>query len=52
MIYEEKSFHQEFINDPELHQKIIDALPIPIFYRDVKGVYKACNVAQEKLFGM
>jgi PAS domain S-box len=52
MIYEEKSFHQEFINDPELHQKIIDALPIPIFYRDVKGIYKACNVAQEKLLGM
>lgn len=52
MIYEEKSFHQEFINDPELHQKIIDALPIPIFYRDLKGVYKACNTAQEKLLGI
>jgi PAS domain S-box-containing protein len=52
MIYDENSFHQEFINDPELHQKIIDALPIPIFYRDIKGVYKACNVAQEKLLGM
>ncbi len=52
MIYDESSFHQEFINDPELHQKIIDALPIPIFYRDIKGVYKACNVAQEKLLGM
>jgi PAS domain S-box-containing protein len=52
MIYNESSFHQEFINDPELHQKIIDALPIPIFYRDIKGVYKACNVAQEKLLGM
>lgn len=52
MIYDENSFHQEFINDPELHQKIIDALPIPIFYRDIKGVYKACNMAQEKLLGM
>ena len=52
MIYNESSFHQEFINDPELHQKIIDALPIPIFYRDIKGVYKACNMAQEKLLGM
>jgi len=52
MIYEEKSFHQEFINDPELHQKIIDALPIPIFYRDLKGIYKACNTAQEKLLGL
>ncbi len=52
MIYEEKSFNQEFINDPELHQKIIDALPIPIFYRDLNGVYKACNLAQEKLLGL
>jgi PAS domain S-box-containing protein len=52
MIYEEKTFNQEFMNDPELHQKIIDALPIPIFYRDLKGVYKACNLAQEKLLGL
>ena len=52
MIYEEKSFNQEFIDDPELHQKIIDALPIPIFYRDMLGIYKACNVAQEKLLGL
>jgi PAS domain S-box-containing protein len=52
MIYEEKSVSQEFINDPELHQKIIDALPIPIFYRDLKGIYKTCNLAQEKLLGL
>lgn len=52
MIYEEKTFNQDFINDPELHQKIIDALPIPIFYRDMKGAYMACNLAQEKLLGL
>jgi PAS domain S-box-containing protein len=52
MIYEEKSYHQGFIDDPELHQKIIDALPIPIFYRDMKGIYIACNLAQEKLLGL
>ena len=52
MIYEEKSLNQEFFNDPELHQKIIDALPIPIFYRDLNGIYKACNLAQEKLLGL
>ena len=23
-------------------------LPIPIFYRNLKGIYKACNLAQEK----
>ena len=52
MIYEEKSFNQGFIDDPELHQKIIDSLPIPIFYRDLNGIYKACNLAQEKLLGL
>ncbi|HAQ18986.1 MAG TPA: hypothetical protein DCR40_07100 [Prolixibacteraceae bacterium] len=52
MIYEEKPLNQGFIDDPELHQKIIDALPIPIFYRDMKGVYMACNLAQEKLLGV
>lgn len=52
MIYEEKRYHPGFADDPELHQKIIDALPIPIFYRDLKGVYMACNVAQEKLLGL
>jgi PAS domain S-box-containing protein len=52
MIYEEKSFNQDFIDDPQLHQKVIDALPIPIFYRDLTGVYRACNMAQEKLIGL
>lgn len=52
MIYEEEPAYQGFIEDPELNQKIIDALPIPIFYRDLKGVYMACNLAQEKLLGM
>lgn len=52
MIYEDNTFNQEFIDDPELHQKIIDALPIPIFYRDLQGIYKACNVAQEKILGL
>jgi PAS domain S-box-containing protein len=51
MIYDSKSFQQGLIDDPELHQKIIDALPIPIFYRDLNGVYKACNIAQEKFIG-
>ena len=52
MIYEENPLNKGFIDDPELHQKIIDALPIPIFYRDMKGAYMACNLAQEKLLGL
>lgn len=40
------------IENPNLHQKIIDALPIPIFYRDINGVYKATNQAHEKFIGL
>lgn len=51
MIYDKKSFPTGNIEDPEIHQKIIDALPIPIFYRDIKGVYQMCNAAHEKFTG-
>ncbi|MCL3780447.1 PAS domain S-box protein [Prolixibacteraceae bacterium JC049] len=44
----------EEVLDPtnDLHQKIIDALPIPIFYRDVNGVYRSCNRAHERFLGL
>lgn len=51
MIYDKKSFLTGNIEDPEIHQKIIDALPIPIFYRDTEGVYQMCNAAHEKFTG-
>ena len=51
MIYDKKSFLTNNIDDPEFHQKIIDALPIPIFYRDLNGVYQACNKAHESFIG-
>lgn len=51
MIYDKISFLGGNIDDPEFHQKIIDALPIPIFYRDLNGVYQACNKAHEKFTG-
>ena len=40
------------IENPNLYQKIIDALPIPIFYRDIHGVYKATNKAHENFIGL
>lgn len=52
MIYDDKSLHSDMIENPKLHQKIIDALPIPIFYRDVKGIYKATNKAHENFIGL
>ncbi len=51
MIYDKNSIFKENIEDPEFHQKLIDALPIPIFYRDLKGVYRMCNKAHEKFTG-
>lgn len=51
MIYDKKSFPTGNIEDPEIHQKIIDALPIPIFYRDINGVYQMINAAHEKFTG-
>jgi hypothetical protein len=43
MIYDKKTNLTGNVDDPEFHQKIIDALPIPIFYRDLNGVYQMCN---------
>jgi PAS domain S-box-containing protein len=51
MIYDKNSILTGTFDDPDFHQKIIDALPIPIFYRDLKGVYLMCNKAHEKFTG-
>ncbi|MBN2772640.1 MAG: PAS domain S-box protein [Prolixibacteraceae bacterium] len=52
MIYETKSPHSYSPESLELHQKIIDALPIPIFYRNTEGIYILCNSAHENLVGL
>ena len=49
MIYEEKPVQSSLVDDPSLYQRIIDALPLPIFYRDRNGIYQTCNTAHEKL---
>ncbi len=51
MIYDKKSIADGNNECPEIHQKIIDALPIPIFYRDLNGIYQMCNKAHEKFMG-
>ncbi len=51
MIYDSNSFRAGAIDNPETLQKIIDVLPIPIFYRDLKGIYLMCNTAHEKFTG-
>lgn len=51
MIYDKTSSTDGNNECPEIHQKIIDALPIPIFYRDLNGIYQMCNKAHEKFMG-
>ncbi len=36
----------------EFQQQLIDALPLPVFYKDLEGRYLGCNEAFEKFFGM
>lgn len=42
----------ELLNQLRLLQKIIDAIPNPIFYRDVHGYYLGCNHAFELNWGL
>ncbi len=51
MIYEKPTAIKNYLENPQLYQWIIDALPIPIFYRDTNGIYKTCNTAYEKFVG-
>ncbi|MGM0619562.1 MAG: PAS domain-containing protein [Bacteroidota bacterium] len=52
MIYDKQSFLPGNIDDPKFYQKIIDALPVPIFYRDLEGVFQMCNQAHEEFLAM
>lgn len=38
-------------DSPDMIQSIIDALPIPIFVKDSKGIYVYCNIPFEKYVG-
>ncbi len=42
----------ELVNQLRFLQKIIDAIPNPIFYRDLNGVYQGCNRAFEENWGL
>lgn len=52
MIYEEKASNHPFRENPVLMQSLIDAIPIPLFYRDLNFCFQACNMAFEKFIGM
>jgi len=52
MIYETKSSHQELSGQPGFIQAIVDAIPVPVFYRDLEGIFLLCNSSFEKLMNL
>ncbi len=44
----EKAWHGQ----ADFCQLLIDSIPIPIFFKDTRGVYLGCNVAFEKFVGL
>lgn len=41
-----------FVDDDNLFQSILDNIPIPVYYKNTKGVYLACNNALGELYGL
>lgn len=52
MIYEQKSSRSAQVDSCDLYQMIIDALPLPVYFRDISGVFQTCNTAFEKFTGV
>ncbi|MEM3502588.1 MAG: PAS domain-containing protein, partial [Candidatus Bathyarchaeia archaeon] len=47
-----ESLRRELQEKINLMQQVIDNIPSPIFYKDVNGIYRGCNVAYEKYVGL
>jgi diguanylate cyclase (GGDEF)-like protein/PAS domain S-box-containing protein len=45
---EEQTFGEQL----SLFQQLFDAMPIPVFYKDSKGLYRSCNKAFERCTGL
>ncbi|MDD2390145.1 MAG: PAS domain-containing protein [Desulfobacterales bacterium] len=39
-------------DDSETKQDLINSVPVPIFYKDARGVYTGCNPAFERFTGL
>ncbi|MEJ7652138.1 MAG: PAS domain-containing protein [Chloroflexia bacterium] len=48
---EQRLAEEAYRNQEYLNQVLLDAIPCPVFYKDVNGVYLACNTAYEKYQG-
>ncbi len=51
-ITERKQAEQETREQLHFLQVLIDAIPIPIFYKDPEGIYQGCNNAFASMLGM
>jgi PAS domain S-box-containing protein len=49
----ERKYAETKLNE-QLHflQQLLDSIPIPVYYKDVGGVYLGCNAAFEKFIGL
>jgi len=52
MIYEQKPSRTSLVDSCDQYQMIIDALPLPVYYRDISGIFHTCNTAFEKFTGV
>lgn len=51
-ITERKQAEEEIRRQAEFLQSLIDAMPYPVFYKDLQGRYISCNKAFEKFYGI
>ncbi len=50
-IEERKHAEQAVTEQARFLQHLMDSLPIPVFYKDTKGVYRGCNASFETFLG-
>jgi diguanylate cyclase (GGDEF)-like protein/PAS domain S-box-containing protein len=49
---ERKNAEINLLEQAQLHQIVLNALPAPVFYKDEDGVYLGCNKAFEEFIGL
>jgi PAS domain S-box-containing protein len=50
-ITERKKNEEELKKQNDFQQRLIDAIPLPVFYKDMNGLYQGCNIAFAELMG-
>ncbi len=50
-IFQRRKSQKHLQQQIQFQQRLIDALPIPVFYRDPEGIFLGCNAAFERLMG-